>query len=102
MTDTPKPGGGRRTVNVLLEVPIRVVDYPDETGYPYLGEHAALARRQYDAQVAASAITWRHRLRATYREAMAAPPDSPELYDALGAMLADVASWMAAMQRRRP
>lgn len=94
------PECGRRTVPLLLEVPIRLSDYPDETGYPYLAEHAALARRQYDAQVAASCITWRHKLRASYRDAMAMPPDSQELYDALGVMLADVASWRAAMERR--
>lgn len=84
----------------MLEVPIRVCDHPDETGFEHLRERSLIASRELEAQKARGVVTWRHKIRASYRLAMAQEPDSDELFWALEALMCDVASWRAAMQRR--
>ena len=96
----PFPEYAEKAVRVLVEVPVEVTDRPDETGYPYLGEEAALAARQREIAASRGCLTWRMEARAAYRRAVAAPEGSDDLYDALGDLLAVVASWRAAMQRR--
>ena len=85
---------------VLVEVGIRTTTHPDGTGYQWLRDRAGVAVRQRDLAAERGCLTWRLVVRASYRAALAAPEGSDDLYDALGVLLADVASWRADLSRR--
>ena len=74
-------------------------NHPDGTGFAYLRDHAAKARRECETAFANDRGTWRHILREEYREALACQ-DPAELRAELVQVAAVAVAWIEAIDRR--
>lgn len=74
-------------------------DLPDDTGYAYLRENAAIARRECATEFAAKNGSWRLLLRKEYTETLGCT-DPADIRVELIELIGVAAAWVAAIDSR--